>query len=67
MQRLVLALLLLAVAAGLAALLFGGLRSATRDAQTGEPETRGGIMRKVAFAALFILIAGAALGLLGGL
>lgn len=67
MQRLVVAALLLAVVSGLVAIFALGLR-AKRSEPDGLPvESEGGSLQKLAFAALFLLIAGVSTGILTGL
>jgi hypothetical protein len=67
MQRLVLAALLLAILAGVVAILGLGLRSAAREGSLVPAESEGSNVQKLAFAALILLIAGVSTGLLGGL
>jgi hypothetical protein len=67
MQRLVLATLLLAFLAGIVAVFVLGVRAAVRDGGLVPREAEGSSVRKLAFVALFLLIAGVSTGLLGGL
>ena len=67
MQRLVLAVLLLAIAVGVIAVFALGVRSMVREGNLVPRESEGGSVQKLAFAALFLLIAGVSTGLLGGL
>ena len=69
MQRLVLAVLLLAVLVGLLAVVALGVRAAVRSGSDAAERGKFGVVtvRKLAFAALIVLIAGASVGLLGGL
>ena len=67
MQRLVLAVLLLAVAVGVVAVFALGVRATAREGRLVPRESEGSSVQKLAFAALFLLIAGVSTGLLGGL
>lgn len=67
MQRLVLAALLLAVIVGVVAVFALGVRATRREGSLVPRESEGGPVQKLAFAALFLLIAGVSTGLLGGL
>lgn len=67
MQRLVLAVVLVALVAGIVAVLTLGWRDAMREKGRLPAVSEGTQMQKLAFAALFLLIAGVATGLLGGL
>jgi hypothetical protein len=67
MQRLFLAALLLAIAAGVVAALAVGLRETYREVQVIPRESEGSRVQKLAFVALVLLIAGVSSGLLGGL
>ena len=67
MQRLVLAVLLLALIAGVVAVFVLGWRATVREGGGLPRETEGGSVQKLAFAALVLLIAGVSTGLLGGL
>jgi hypothetical protein len=69
MQRLVLAMLLLGMLAGAVALVASGLRATRKLGQTAEAEgpIGGGVVQKLSYVALFLLIVGVATGWLGGL
>ena len=69
MQRLVLAVLLLAVLAGVVAVLASGLRAAVRarSEAAGDEPSEGATVQKLAYAALLLLILGTSTGVLGGL
>ncbi|MBM9594795.1 hypothetical protein [Roseitranquillus sediminis] len=69
MQRLVLAVLILALLAGLVVVLALGLRAAARSggAAFESGEFGNTTLQKLAYAALFVLIVGVSVGLLGGL
>lgn len=66
MQRLALAVLLLALIAGVLWLASAGVRAAVRP--DGPLRAEGGVtLQKLAYAALFVLILGVSTGWLGGL
>lgn len=67
MQRLVLAALILAVVGGIAVVFALGVRATAREGGASPPDSEGGPVQKLAFAALILLIAGVSTGLLGGL
>ena len=67
MQRLILAALFLGAIAAVIAVLALGWRATARDGGIVPRESEGGSVQKVAFAALFLLIAGVSTGILGGL
>ena len=67
MQRLVLAALLLAIAVGVVAVFVLGVRATAREGRLMPRQSEGTGVQKLAFAALFLLIAGVSTGLLGGL
>ncbi len=67
MQRLILAVLFLGAIAAILAVLVLGVRATVRDGGAVPRESEGGPVQKLAFAALFLMIAGVSTGLLGGL
>ena len=69
MQRLVLAVLLLAVLTGVVAVLAMGIRTAVRarSEAAGDEPSEGATVQKLAYTALLLLIFGTSTGLLGGL
>jgi hypothetical protein len=67
MQRLILATLILSAAIGVISVFALGVRASLRDGALVPRTTEGTNVQKLAFIALFLLIAGVSTGLVGGL